>query len=156
MKKLILVGLLLLGPRFAFADNTPPSVSITNVLPSPEPAVEPAPPNEPSVYVSFGKLNILLPFSEVSAVYLYDFVNNKNLLGGETPIAQYWKLQGTVGAVISTEGKGSPFIGTHLALPNPLPNFAALSHIKPGLFGGYDFNAKAWMGGLKVSTSIFQ
>lgn len=137
LTRLLLVGLILSLSGYAIAEDvTPPQAT-------------------PSIFFSVGKLDLLVPFSEVNVVYLYDIVGQRNMVGGETPLIQAWKLQGTVGAITSLDGMGSPFLGAHLALPNPLPNFVFLSTLKPGLFGGRDFNAGTWIGGLKVAASIF-
>ena len=111
--------------------------------------------DDPTIFWSFGKLNVLVPFSDVSAVYLWDFVGQRSLLGAETPVLSAWKIQVTAGGVSSLDGRGSPIVGAHLALPNPVQNYASLSGLKPGVFGGRDFNTKAWIGGIKVSQSIF-
>jgi len=104
---------------------------------------------------SFGKLNVLVPFNEVNAVYLYDFVLKRNMVGAETPLMSAWKLQMTAGGVTSIDGNAAPFLGVNLDLPNPAPNFASLAQIKPGLFGGRDWQSSGWIAGIKASVSIF-
>lgn len=128
MKKwLLLAGLLLVGPRFAFAD----------------------------IYYSLGPLNLTIPWSDPQVTYLYDFQSKKNLVGGEMPIVSIWKLVATAGAVTSTDGIGTPFVGLNLELPNPTPQLAALASLHPGVFGGYNINRGQAMFGLKASLSIF-
>lgn len=127
MKKWMIVALVLLGPRFAFAD----------------------------VYYKLGALNLTVPWSDPQVTYLYDFQSQKSLVGGEMPIASLWKLEATAGAVTSIEGIGTPFLGLNLDLPNPAPMYAALSSLHPGVFGGYNFNSGQAMFGLKASLSIF-
>lgn len=107
------------------------------------------------VYYSLGKLNLTVPWSDPQVTYLYDFQGKQNLVGGEMPIAQLWKFVATAGAVTSTQGIGTPFVGLNLELPNPAPMYASLAALHPGVFGGYNFNSGHAMFGLKASISIF-
>lgn len=113
-------------------------------------------PQAPSnVYFNLGKLQLLVPFNEVDVTYLYDVIGNRNLIGGETPLVQLWNIQGTVGAVTSMDGRGAPYVGGKLKLPNPVPRLAFFGDIQPGLFGGYDWNRGAAIAGFKADLPIF-
>lgn len=107
------------------------------------------------VYYHIGPLNLTVPWDEVNAVYLFDIPTRTSLMGGEAVIAQLWNLQGTAGAVISDTGEGSPFVGGNLWFPNPLPQVALLSQIKPGIFAGWDINRNSVVWGAKASMNIF-
>lgn len=82
----------------------------------------------------FKGVELLMPFSDFSVVYLYDFIGKESLIGGETPFIRIEKLKNltfTIGAVgdASDEGtselrdrvrqfaeSGTPFIGTHIEI----------------------------------------
>lgn len=139
MKKLLVAAILLGGISISHADDV---ISTTGEGMGTE--------------LHIGKLSLNIPFNELDATYLYDFVSERNLVGGETPIAKLWNLQGTIGAVTSLEGKGSPFVGGKIVLPNPAPNLAFLGQIQPGIFGGYDWNRGSAIAGIKADLPIFQ
>lgn len=143
MKKMTLLGLLL--SSFVWADSSPVGPGV----------YEPPKAPETSIYYHIGPLNLTVPWHELNATYLYDFQREKSLVGGESVIALLWKLQATVGAVTSLDGKGSPFVGGNIWFPNPIPQVALLSQIKPGVFGGYDWIRGAPMFGVKASINIF-
>lgn len=144
-KLLILIAACLFGPiRPAFADV---------VGTGPAPVFVPA--SNPGVYFHVGPLNLTVPWDNVNVVYLYDFVGKQNLVGGEAVVATLWKFQGTAGAVTSIEGKGAPFIGGNMWFSNPIPSIAFLNEIKPGVFGGYNWNAKMAMWGVKAAFPVF-
>lgn len=105
--------------------------------------------------IHVGPLNLNVPFNEVDVTYLFDVISKRNLVGGETPIATIWKLQGTLGAVTSVDGQGAPYIGGKLVLPNLPPNLGFLSTVQPGLFGGYDWNRGSAIAGFKADIPIF-
>ena len=108
-----------------------------------------------NILFSLGKVDVLVPFSDVSAVYLFDGVAKQSLVGAETPLIQWHKLQLTGGAVSSLQGAGSPFVGVHLVLDNPFKNYVSLAGIQPGVFGGRNFKTNEWIAGIKASVSIF-
>jgi|SRR6185436_10094153 len=108
------------------------------------------------ILFSLGKVNVLLPFADVNAVYLFDGVAKQSLVGGETPLIQWHKLQFTGGAITSLDGSGSPFVGVNLVVDNPIPNYIALSGLNLGIFGGRNFNENEYMAGVKASVNIFQ
>lgn len=121
--------------------------------PAPNPVILPVP--KTPVYFHIGALNLTIPWDQVNVVYLYDLKGKRNLVGGEAVVASLWKFQGTVGAVTSLDGKGAPFIGGNMWFSNPIPQIAILNEIKPGIFGGWDWNKNAVMFGLKAAFPIF-
>ena len=110
---------------------------------------------EDNILFNVGTVKVLLPFSDVSAVYLFDGVAKQSLVGAETPLITWHKLTLTGGAVTSIDGAGSPFAGIHLELENPVERWTSLAGIKPGVFGGRNFNTNEWMAGVTASVSIF-
>lgn len=110
---------------------------------------------ESDILFKLGSVNVLLPFSDVSATYLFDGVAKQSLVGAETPLIQWHKVQITGGAVTSIDGEGSPFLGANLLIDNPASNYIPLSGIKLGAFGGRNFANNEWMAGIKAGISIF-
>lgn len=110
---------------------------------------------EENILFKLGAVNVLVPFSDVSATYLFDGVAKQSLVGAETPLIEWHNLQMTGGAVTSIEGEGSPFIGINLSLTNPADRWVNLGNIHPGIFGGRNFNNNEWMAGVKATVSIF-
>jgi hypothetical protein len=110
---------------------------------------------EDNILFKLGTVNILLPFSDISATYLFDGRSKRSLVGAETPLIQWKKLQVTGGAVTSVDGEGAPFLGINLLLDNPLANYTSLAGIRPGIFAGRDFNDGEYMVGVKASVSVF-
>lgn len=121
----------------------------------PGPAAVIVPVSNPGIYYHIGVLNLTVPWDNVNVVYLYDVKGKRNLVGGESVVATLWKLQGTVGAVTGLDGRGAPFVGGNLWFGNPIPQLAILNTVKPGIFGGYDWNAKAAMFGFKAAITLF-
>lgn len=99
----------------------------------------------------FGPLTLNVPLTSVSVVHLYDFGNDKNLLGGETPVIEFKGLRGTIGAVTDVDGLGTPFVG----LDYELPESYIAGRIRFGAYIGYDFNQDERRAGVKSSVLIF-
>lgn len=110
---------------------------------------------EDSILFKLGTVDVLLPFADVSAVYLFDGKSKTSLVGAETPLVGWHKLQLTGGAITSIDGAGSPFVGLNLELGNPVSNYISLSALKIGVFAGRNFNTNEYMAGVKAATSIF-
>lgn len=104
-----------------------------------------------------GPLTFTVPLKTASLVYLYDFNAQRNLVGAETPFVSAWdKFEGTVGAVTSLDGNGSPFLGGNLIIGNVLAKYVTLpENFKIGGYGGYDVNSDSAIYGLKASTKIW-
>lgn len=112
---------------------------------------------EEKVWFNLGSVDFNVPFASVSAVGLWDGVSNKVLAGAETPLIAWESLQITGGAVttVESDAAGTPFLGVHVAIPNPLENFVPLASFNPGLFGGRNFRTDEWMFGIKASLGLF-
>lgn len=107
------------------------------------------------IFTNFGSVKVMVPFSDVSAVYLFDGVAKESLVGAETPLIAWQKLQLTGGAVTTVEKEGTPFIGINLRIDNPARNYVPLTGINLGVFAGRNFNDGTYMAGFKASLSIF-
>lgn len=153
MKRSILAGLLIILSSL-FVPLRPASATALDVPVGTGPYVAPPTPTQ-DVYFHLGALNLTVPWDHINAVYLYDLNAQRNLVGGEAVVASLWRLQGTVGAVTSLEGRGAPYLGGNLWLPNPVPAIALLSQIQPGIFGGWDWSRGAPIWGFKAAISIF-
>src|SRR3990167_160127 len=114
-----------LGPNFAFADD--------------------------NAFFKVGPLALNVPLKTVRATYMFDFNKNQNLVGGESPIVSAWdRIEGTVGAVTSLDGRGTPFVGGNVLVGNLLEKYITLpADFAIGGFGGWNFNDQAAIYGLK-------
>lgn len=115
------------------------------------------------IEMDFGTLKLYVPFQTVEGVGLWDFVHKQGLVGIETPLGAWKHFEFKTGAVTSISGKGIPFVGMDYSFTNPTENFIPLTSFHPGIFAGYDFNArpdergrtKPWVLGLKASVEFF-
>lgn len=121
--------------------------------PAPDPVI--LPKVSQSIYAHVGALNLTVPWENVNVVYLFDVRSRTNLVGGEAVIARLWRLEGTLGAVTDIDGSGNPFVGGNLWFENPIPQLAILNQIKPGIFGGYNWQRGDAMFGFKAAMPIF-
>lgn len=96
-----------------------------------------------------------IPLDHADGVALWDFKSKTGLGGVETPILNYKKFTLSGGAVTSASGYGTPFARIYLDLPNPVGNFASFESLKPGLFGGRDFNRSAYIFGIAASLALW-
>lgn len=141
MKKLGLLAVLLMGPlRPAAASN---------------------------VYATIGPLSLTIPWQNMNAVYLYNETAKISQVGGEVVLAQLKigsyqnnpvDLNLTAGGVVdpASSNVGTGFAGINIWLPNPLPQFAVLNTVQPGLFAGYAITPHQWQFGLKAAINIFK
>lgn len=107
------------------------------------------------VFYKIGPLELKVPFKTVNAVALYDFIGKRPLAGAETSVATLWKITGDVGAVVSPEGRGAPYIGAHLELGTIVDRWLSLGDVKFGGFGGYDFSGNKAIAGIKSTVSLW-
>lgn len=113
---------------------------------------------DPSVLFDFGSVKVNVPFTQVDVVALYDIRDKAGLAGGQTALATLVpaKIGLVAGAVTSTDGQGTPYIGLEWAgIPNPASQWFAIESLHPGLFAGRNFHSNEYIYGLKASVSIF-
>ena len=109
-----------------------------------------------NAFFKIGPLALNIPLKTAQATYMFDFNAKQNLVGGETPVITLWdKVEGTVGAVTSLQGQGSPFVGGNIKLENVIEKYVSLGNISIGGFGGYNFNENKAIYGLKASTQLW-
>lgn len=110
-----------------------------------------------NAFFKAGPLSLNIPLKTVRATYMYDFHASQNLVGGETPFVSAWdKIEGTVGAVTSLEGQGTPFVGGNILIGNVLDKYVTLpADLAVGGFGGWNFNSEAPIYGVKASVKIW-
>lgn len=110
-----------------------------------------------NAYFKAGPLELNIPMKTASATYMYDFHADQNLVGGETVIASMWnKVQGTVGAVTSLDGAGTPFVGGNILIGNVADKIVTLPpDLTIGGFGGWNFSQEHPIYGLKASYKLW-
>lgn len=105
-----------------------------------------------------GSFEVLAPLVNTSAVYMYDFVGARNLIGAETSVVKWGNFYGVVGLagdVSQSDGgdavKQIPFLGIHTpAMLSFLENTVTV-----GAFAGRDFNHGDTVAGVKCSAKIW-
>ena len=110
-----------------------------------------------TAFFKAGPLALNIPLKTARVTYLYDFKGEQNLVGGESPVVTLWnRVEGTVGAVTSLEGQGTPFVGGNILVGNVLDKYVSLpSDLAVGGFGGYNFRTDEPMYGVKASVKIW-
>lgn len=105
-------------------------------------------------------LNVCLPLSSVQGAYGYnlnakDGEGNQALL--ETPFATIKdKIAFTFGGAKSAGQEASPFVSATYGITNPVTNEGnPLSWIRPGVYGGKNFNSREWIYGFKASAQLW-
>jgi hypothetical protein len=97
-------------------------------------------------------IKLIMPFQEVNAVYLYDFVNSENMGGIETPIAASGKWTGVVGAAdVEGSDEAIPYVGFDVAISDKY--FGERFNL--GGFLAYDFDTEEERVGLKASILLW-
>lgn len=110
-----------------------------------------------NAYYKIGPLELNVPLKTGRVTYLYDFKAHQNLVGGETPVVTIWdRVEGTIGAVTSLQGEGTPFVGGNLILGNLLERYITLPpDLLIGGYGGYNFRTNSPIYGLKASVRLW-
>jgi hypothetical protein len=106
---------------------------------------------EVDAYFRLGKLELTIPIkNNLQVVSLYDIWKGEGLIGGETSIASYGKLNASVGAVSSFLGHGTPYVSIDYDFGMLDPELAYI-----GIWAGRDFESEEWRVGLKSSTKLW-
>src|SRR5260370_10805192 len=110
-----------------------------------------------TTYFSYGPISLNIPLKTTSVVYLYDFHQRQNLVGGETPVITGWnRVEGTVGGITSLQGAGTPFIGGKVLIGNVLHKYLTLPmDLKLGGLRGWNFRLQDAIYGLKTSIKLW-
>lgn len=113
--------------------------------------------SDDTAFFKAGPLALNIPLKTARVAYGHDFKNDQELIFGETPVVTLWnRVEGTVGAVTSLQGRGSPTIGGDVVIGNLLDQWITLpADINIGGFGSRDFNAGVWLYGLKASLKLW-
>ncbi len=113
---------------------------------------------EDKVFYSKGSVDFLIPVFNSAAVYMYDFVDARNLIGAETAIVRvkdFYGVVGLAGDVQNGDAGGSfkqiPYVGFHT------PALVSLldGNVTVGAFAGRDFNKGDTVAGFKASAKLW-
>lgn len=109
--------------------------------------------NAKPIELNLGFMQFVLPFQETNAVYLYDVIQYKNMVGAETTIARSGNFKGTFGAA-DVEEKGETFPYISVDYDMGADYFGERFSI--GVFYGRDFDMKENRGGIKASILLWR
>ncbi len=113
---------------------------------------------EDKVFYSKGSVDFLVPVYNSAAVYLYDFVAARNLIGVETAfvrVKDFYGVVGLAGDIGDGDAGGSfkqiPYLGFHT------PALVSLleGNVTIGAFAGRDFNRGSTVAGFKASAKLW-
>jgi len=97
-------------------------------------------------------ITLVLPFQDVSSVYLYDLINSESMGGIETPILKSGKWTGVIGAAdVEGSDEALPYAGFDVEVSDKY--FGEKFNI--GGFLAYDFDSKERRAGLKASIILW-
>jgi len=109
---------------------------------------------EGGIYLKLFGANFTYPLSNLSAISLYDFSKGQGLIGGETSILNYKRINLNVGAISSLQADGTGFVSIDYdwasIITNLPPNFAKL-----GLWYGRNFISDENLYGIKASAPLW-
>lgn len=110
-----------------------------------------APARAGDLAVSVGALDLKLPFAQTEAVYLYDVLGKRGLVGGETIVAAIKGIEGSIGVVTDADLDGAPFIGVRRLVPAGMLR----DSLYLGIWCGRDFRRNEYQAGLKASVQLW-
>jgi len=109
---------------------------------------------EGGIYFEAGSLEMTYPLSNLSAISLYDFWHAEGLVGGETRLAKYERLNINLGVITSLQADGCGFVSLDMdwsdMISNLPPKFA-----KFGIWYGRDFKREQNRAGVKASVALW-
>jgi hypothetical protein len=109
---------------------------------------------EGGIYFKAGTFELTYPLSNLSAISLYDVWTGQGLIGGETQVAKWLRLNLNVGVITSMQADGCGFVSLDYdwaeMIPNLPPKFAKL-----GIFYGRDFKRSENRAGVKAALPIW-
>jgi hypothetical protein len=116
--------------------------------------------DDANAIVKWGKFEINMPLKNLKVIPgLYDFWQGQGLVGAETQLMAFGKLNLNGGVVTSFIGNGTPFVSLDSNMTEIFPNL--LAFVKPseslylGPWIGYDFELGDWRAGIKSSIKLW-
>lgn len=107
------------------------------------------------IYFKAGSLEFTYPLSNLSAISLYDFWKGEGLIGGETQVAKYMRLNLNVGVITSLQADGCGFVSVDYDWADVIGNLPP-SLAKLGLWYGRDFKRAENRAGVKASVALWK
>jgi len=107
------------------------------------------------IYFKAGALEFTYPLSNLSAISLYDFWYGEGLLGGETRVAKWLRLNVNVGVITSFRANGTGFVSLDYDWAELIPTVPA-SLAKLGIWYGRDFKNSENRAGVKASVPLWK
>lgn len=101
--------------------------------------------------VSVGALDLQVPFAQTEAVYLYDVLGKRGLVGAETIVAAIKGIEASVGVVTDADLDGAPFLGVRRLVPSGVLR----DSLYVGVWLGRDFRNDAYQAGIKASVALW-
>jgi hypothetical protein len=117
--------------------------------------VMPARAEEGGAYFKVGSFELTYPVSNASVISLYDFWKAEGLLGVETRLAKFMRLQLNGGAVTSFQANGMPFVSIDFDWCGLIANTSQTKIASVGIWYGHDFKANDNRAGVKASMSLW-
>jgi len=106
-------------------------------------------------YFKAGDFELTYPLANASAISLYDMTQGVGLLGAETSLMQYKRLNFNFGAVTSFLANGMPFVSLDFDWAGLITNASQTKLAKVGAWYGHDFKTNDNRAGLKASVALW-
>ncbi|MCK9583172.1 MAG: hypothetical protein M0Q46_06150 [Endomicrobiales bacterium] len=106
-------------------------------------------------YFKLGQIEFTYPLANTSAIALYDFQTAEGLLGAETKLVSWQRLNLNFGAVTSFKENGMPFLSLDFDWAGIVGNLSDTKLAKFGIWAGHDFKLNENHTGIKASVPLW-
>ena len=109
---------------------------------------------EGGIYFKVGKLELTYPLSNVDVVSLYDVWQGEGLLGAETKLIKFGRLNLNGGAITSFQANGMPYASLDYDWGIMIASMPSIN-FDLGVWYGFDFNIHDHRFGIKASKKLW-
>lgn len=106
-------------------------------------------------YFKWGGIEFTYPLANASAIALYDLARGNGLMGAETRLVSWKRLNLNGGAVTSFQANGMPFASLDFDWAGIIANVSETKLAKVGIWYGHDFATNDNHYGIKASVSMW-
>jgi len=108
-----------------------------------------------SAYFKIGQAEFVYPLSNASVISLYDYWKGEGLIGAESSLVKYQRLNLNFGAVTSFIANGMPFVSLDFDWCGLITNSSQTKLARVGIWFGKDFKNNDNRAGIKASIPVW-